>query len=51
MRLDEGATIKKVARLEKQEEIDAESEAVEREIEKAPETAARETLSSDEESF
>jgi hypothetical protein len=44
MRLDEGSTIKKVARLERQEEIEAESEAVEKEIEstsdapKAPET-------------
>jgi DNA gyrase subunit A len=36
MRLDESSTIKKVARLEKQEEIDAESEAIDREIENSP---------------
>ena len=36
MRLDENSTIKKVARLEKQEEIDAESEAIDREIENSP---------------
>ena len=38
MRLDETSTIKKVARLEKQEEIDAESEAIDREIEAEPKT-------------
>ena len=36
MRLDEGATIKKVARLEPQEEIDAESQAVEKDLDKIP---------------
>ena len=57
MRLSEGSFIKKVARLEKQEEIEAESEAVEKEIENAPapevkkEEVKRETLDSDEESF
>jgi DNA gyrase subunit A len=40
MRLAEGSTIKKVARLERQEEIDAESEAVEKEIENTPAPAA-----------
>ena len=38
MRLDESSTIKKVARLEKQEEIEAESEAIDREIEAEPKT-------------
>ena len=57
MRLSEGSFIKKVARLEKQEEIEAESEAVEKEIENSPapevkkEEVKRETLDSDEESF
>ncbi len=41
MRLDEGSTIKKVARLERQEEIEAESEAVEKEIEKMPAPEAK----------
>ena len=36
MRLDEDATIKKVARLEPQEEIDAESQAVEKDLDKIP---------------
>ena len=57
MRLSDGSFIKKVARLEKQEEIEAESEAVEREIENAPkpeqkaDEPKREALDSDEESF
>ncbi len=55
MRLDEGSTLKKVARLEKEEEIEAESEAVEREIESDPaakkEEPVREALDSDEDSF
>ncbi len=57
MRLSEDSLIKKVARLEKQEEIDAESEAVEKEIENTPapevkkEEPERESLDSDEASF
>ena len=56
MRLDENSTIKKVARLEKQEEIDAESEAIDREIENSPSEpekidAKMNTEISDEESF
>ena len=57
MRLSDGSFIKKVARLEKQEEIEAESEAVEREIENAPkpeqkaDEPKREALDSDEASF
>jgi DNA gyrase subunit A len=54
MRLDENSTIKKVARLEKQEDIDAESEAIDREIENSPSEpvkieASIDTESSDEE--
>jgi DNA gyrase subunit A len=56
MRLDENSTIKKVARLEKQEEIDAESEAIDREIENSPSEPEKidakiNTEISDEESF
>ena len=39
MRLDESSVIKKVARLEKQEEIDAESEAINRDIESSAQEA------------
>ena len=56
MRLDENSTIKKVARLEKQEEIDAESEAIDREIENSPSEPEKADVKmnaevSDEESF
>ena len=57
MRLSDGCTINNVARLEKQEEIEAESEAVEREIESTPapekpvEAPERADLNSEEESF
>ena len=57
MRLSEGSVINNVARLERQEEIDAESEAVEKEIENTPapeikkEEPERENLDSDEQTF
>ena len=55
MRLDEGAIINNVARLEKDEEIEKESQAVDKEIESSPkpESAApeRAVLDSEEETF
>ena len=55
MRLAEGSVINNVARLEKEEEIERESEAAERELENAPKEEkkeeARETLDSEENSF
>ena len=55
MRLAEGSVINNVARLEKEEEIERESEAAERELENAPKEEkkeeAREALDSEENSF
>jgi DNA gyrase subunit A len=44
MRLDEGCFITKVARLEKQEEIEEQSQRIDKEIESAPQPVAREAL-------
>ena len=56
MRLDEGAIINNVARLEKDEEIEKESQAVDKEIESSPKPESapapeRATLDSEEETF
>ena len=57
MRMSDGATINNVARLEREEEIERESEAQNKEIENAPKTekveevAPRVAISEDEESF
>jgi DNA gyrase subunit A len=56
MRLDDGAIINNVARLEKDEEIEKESQAVDREIENSPKPEATEAperavLDSEEETF
>ena len=56
MRLDEGAIINNVARLEKDEEIEKESQAVDKEIENSPKPESapapeRATLDSEEETF
>ena len=56
MRLDEGAIINNVARLEKDEEIEKESQAVDKEIENSPKPESapapeRAPLDSEEETF
>ena len=57
MRMSDGAIINNVARLEREEEIERESEAQNKEIENAPKTekveevAPRVAISEDEESF
>ena len=49
MRLDEGCTINNVARLEKSEEIEKQSEAVENEAQTAPATENNEVVAESEE--